>query len=150
MDVTPRPRMRKMKSNLISVIIILPLFFGFFFFIESKVTFNEDSFKVSCPLAANETVLYSEVASVTLKDASNLGERKVGFNIKKIASGTYTSSVYGEYTRSTYEESEAVIVVWKTDGKYLIFSGKTTEATQELWTTLCAKLPETAVINNNL
>ncbi|MBR3972700.1 MAG: SdpI family protein [Oscillospiraceae bacterium] len=100
-------------------------------------TFNEDSFTVDSTFWNPLTVDYEEISNIELRIGGVDGTRTWGFGSWKLLLGAFENKEFGMYTRYTYYEPEACIVVTCGE-KVLVLSGIDEAETTAIYETLAA------------
>lgn len=100
-----------------------------------EVSYQEDYFTVKGTYHGGTTVFYDVVDSVELREGNVPGIRAWGFASGRLLLGTFENEEFGYYTRYTYTNPEACVVVTSGDN-ILVVSGKTAEETQAIYQNL--------------
>ena len=118
---------------LILVFVLVMLFAG-----KVETTFSDDYFTIKASFYDDLTVFYDRVESVEYRDGNVPGSRVFGVGSFRLLLGTFENEEFGNYTRYTYYNPEACVVL-KVNGKTLVLSGKDAEETQEIYRQLVEK-----------
>ena len=103
-----------------------------------ETTFSDDSFTIKASFYDDLTVAYDRVESVEYRDGNVPGSRVFGVGSFRLLLGSFENDEFGNYTRYTYYNPEACVVL-KVNGKTLVLSGKDAEETQEIYRQLVEK-----------
>lgn len=134
------PTMKKLyNGSLVLVVIILIAVCFFLFAGDIDYLYGEDSFTID-PSAWNDlTVEYDAIESIELRKTAVQGSREYGFGSAKLLLGVFKNEEFGMYTRYTYTESEAAVVL-TVNGNILVLAGETLEETQLIYDELTARM----------
>lgn len=111
----------------IAVFVAVMLFTG-----KVETSFGDDSFTVRGSFYGGQTVSYTDVDSVELREGDIPGTRVFGVGSFRLLLGTFRNQEFGTYTRYTYYKPEACVVVHMGD-RVLVLSGKDETQTRELY-----------------
>jgi len=129
------------KAYKISMAAVVLILFGVAAVIitgDINCVFNEDSFTVEATFYDDLTVEYNVIDSIEIRYESIPGTREWGFGSAKLLLGTFHNEEFGMYTRYTYTNSDAAIIVTSGE-KVLVFSGDNTEETEAIYEMLLTK-----------
>ena len=118
---------------LILVFVLVTLFTG-----KVETTFSDDSFTINASFYDDLTVAYDRVESVEYREGNVRGSRVFGVGSFRLLLGSFENEEFGNYTRYTYYNPEACVVL-KANGKTLVLSGKDAEETQAIYQQLLEK-----------
>lgn len=93
----------------------------------------DDGFTVRCGSTKTE-VVYSDIESVTLITALEIGVRSFGMSTFQVDSGTYSNTAYGSYLLLAEKSQKVCYVEVKTkSGDVVVFNQKTEEDTRSAY-----------------
>ena len=118
---------------LILVFVLAMLFSG-----KVETTFSDDSFTIKASYYDDLTVSYDRVEAVEYRDGNVDGSRVFGLGSFRLLLGTFENEEFGNYTRYTYYNPEACVVL-KVNGKTLVLSGRDATETQSIYQQLLDK-----------
>ena len=130
------------KSRKISIILFVPmviLLAVIMFGGNISVELETDRFTVDSNFYDELTVLYDSVDTVEYRDGNMDGVRIMGFGSLKLLIGTFENEEFGNYTRYTYYNPGACIVLTSGE-KVLVISGKDAAETKTLYEALTEKI----------
>jgi uncharacterized membrane protein len=118
------------------IIVILMIFTG-----GLQFELGDDALTVKPTLGGGIELNYSELvdADIEYRDAKVPGTRVMGYGSAKLLYGQFRNDEFGNYTRYTYTDSEASIII-RTESGILVLADETTEKTQAIYTELLAKI----------
>ncbi len=137
--VIPGMDTRAGKSSLIFLILLLAFVAVLMFAGEIDITLGETSFTVDPTFYNGLTVDYDVIESIEYRDGPVNGIRTSGFGSARLLLGFFKNDEFGTYTRYTYTDSDACIVI-RTDSRTLVLAHKETEDTQTLYEELLTKV----------
>ncbi|MDO5544526.1 MAG: SdpI family protein [Eubacteriales bacterium] len=120
------------KLSLIALALVLALVAVTLFTGRVETTFSDDYFSVKASFYDDLTVFYDRVENVEYREGSVEGSRVFGVGSFRLLLGTFENEEFGNYTRYTYYNPEACVVM-KVNGKTLVLSGKDKAETQEIY-----------------
>ena len=123
-------KVSKIVVPLILAGVALLLFTG-----DISYTYNEDSFTVDATYHEALTVDYDVIDSVEFREGNVPGIRIFGFASGRLLLGAFENEEFGQYTRYTYTNPKACVVVTAGE-KILVLSGKTAEETEAIYENL--------------
>ena len=97
-----------------------------------ETTFSEDCFSIKASFYDDLTVFYDRVESVEYREGNVPGSRVFGVGSFRLLLGSFENEEFGNYTRYTYYNPEACVVL-KVNGKTLVLSGKDAAETQSIF-----------------
>ena len=103
-----------------------------------ETDFSEDSFTIKASYYDDLTVFYDRVESVEYRDGNVEGSRVFGIGSFRLLLGNFENEEFGNYTRYTYYNPEACVVL-RVNGKTLVLSGRDKAETQAIYQELLAK-----------
>lgn len=137
LDPLPSLPSRYWKISAAMAIAILVFVAVMLFSGKVETTFGDDSFTVQGSFYGSQSVSYDDVDSVELREGDIPGSRVFGVGSFRVLLGTFQNEEFGNYTRYTYYQPEACIVV-RMGEKVLVLSGKDHAETQEIYDRLLA------------
>lgn len=106
-----------------------------------KMNYGETSFTIEASYWNDMEIDYNEVDNIEYRDERVNGSRVGGFGSFRLMMGTYQNKEFGYYTRYTYANCDASVVLSIGD-REVVLSGKDKESTYaiyEMLTTHCQK-----------
>ena len=100
--------------------------------------FSDNYFTIKASYYDDLTVFYDRIESVEYRDGNVNGSRVFGVGSFRLLLGSFENQEFGNYTRYTYYNPEACVVL-KVNGKTLVLSGKDAAETREIYETLLQK-----------
>ena len=100
-----------------------------------ETTFSDDYFTIKASFYDDLTVFYDRIDSVEYREDNVPGSRVFGVGSFRLLLGSFENEEFGNYTRYTYYNPEACVVM-KVNGKTLVLSGKDAEETQAIYSQL--------------
>lgn len=131
----PTANQKMTKGSMIAVVIILIVILVILFVGSVDVTFGETAFTVDATFHDSLTVEYDAVDSVEYREGNIPGSREWGFGSARLLLGSFRNEEFGAYTRYTYTNPEACIVL-SVGGKILVISGDDAADTRAIYETL--------------
>ena len=128
-------RIARIISLSVVVLVALVLFSG-----GLEYTIEENFLHIDASMHADLTVDLSHVESIVFEEKAMNGTRVWGFGSPKLAMGTFQNDSLGTYTRYTYTQCKAYILL-TVDGQYLVLNAETPEATRELYEQIRNAMP---------
>ncbi len=99
---------------------------------DIKMVYGEESFTIKASYWYDEEIAYEEIESIEYVDGNIRGSRSGGFESFRLQMGTFESKEYGYYTRYTYINCDAGVVLL-VNGKEVVLSGKDKESTKDIY-----------------
>ena len=121
-------------TALILIAVCIMLFTG-----DIHYIYGEDSFTVDPSQWNALTVEYAGIESIEYREEIVPGTREYGYGSPRLLMGTFKNEEFGLYTRYTYTEAEAAVVL-RVKGKVLVLSGETIEDTQMIYDELSGRM----------
>ena len=127
------------KWSRIIPLVLVPIFVIVMF--TGSITFelSPDSLTVDSTFYSPVTVAYEDIDSVELRQGNAPGTRDWGYASGRLLLGSFSSEELGHYTRYTYTNSKAYIVI-TADKNTLVIADRNPEDTQILYENLCEKI----------
>ncbi len=130
----------KMGKGSLAALIVLPvLVAGLLFTGDIGYQFREDSLYIEADYYGDYVVAYDSIQDLELREMNMDGIRVNGFGSFRLLMGYFQNQEFGTYTRYTYCDPEACVVVYLKN-QILVLSGATREETQALYTQLLEKV----------
>ena len=134
----------KFKKNIaiifgVSAIILVAVFAVLFNSGHVDAYLEDDALVIDATLM-HKTVKYADIESVELRDEFDTGNRVVGFNGLKVATGTFRNDEFGKYELAIHSGMRPVIVVHCTDGGVLVFDAGSPDNTREMFKDLQSRI----------
>lgn len=101
--------------------------------------FSETGFTIDADYYSDLTVSYDSIDSVKLVEGNVSGVRVAGFGSPRLLMGTFRNDILGTYTRYTYGNPEACVIL-TSGSRFLVLSAKTVPETEELYRQLKAAI----------
>lgn len=128
------PAMFKKAGKLSIVIVTLILIFVCWVMFTGDITmsYGATSFTIEASFHDDLTVEYSAIDSIEFREENVSGTRVWGFGSGRLLLGTFENEEFGTYTRYTYTNPEACIVMTAGE-KTLVISSKTASQTKAIY-----------------
>lgn len=106
-----------------------------------KFEFGEDAIKIQPSFGGGVELEYLDLVDATIeyRDEKVPGTRVMGYGSMKLLYGTFHNDEFGNYTRYTYTDSEASIVIYIGDD-VIVLADETAELTRALYDELRLKI----------
>ena len=118
------------------VIIFSLVVFGIVGFIlvsgNIDIIYHEPSFSIKASYWNDQEIFYNEIDEIEYRDEEISGARTAGFGSLRLLMGQFKNEEFGYYTRYTYNNCDAGIVL-HVDDKVYVISGKDQESTKEIY-----------------
>lgn len=138
MEPIPSVHTRAGKIGTVLGLAILLFALAMLFTGKVETDFSEDSFTIKASYYDDLTVFYNRVESVEYRDGNVDGSRVFGIGSFRLLLGNFENEEFGNYTRYTYYNPEACVVL-QVGGKTLVLSGRDKAETQAIYQELLAK-----------
>lgn len=128
----------------VTLIIMAVLFVMVAFLLFSghvDVIYADDSFTLEASFWQDLTVNYDDIESIEYRSGNVDGTRTWGLGSFRLLLGSFENEQFGSYTRYTYYNPEACIVL-TVNGKTLVISGADSAETAAIYDALSARLEE--------
>ena len=120
--------------------VILILFVGALMFTgDITVQYQEETFTVEADFSKDLTMAYEEITSLEYRDTDHRGSRVAGVASSRLLTGTFRNEEFGSYTRCSYTQCDACVVV-KTEKKVYVINGPDAEQTKMIYEKLREKM----------
>ena len=129
------PAHSKTYTVIISIIVgaIILLAISVCFTGNIKMLWHTDSFTVEASYNEDLVIKYSDIESVEFRENAELGERVIGFGTPRLSVGLFHNKEFGNYTRYTYTQCDACVVLTLKDNKTVVLSRPDTAQTQGIY-----------------
>ena len=134
----PKKNAKAIKIGLIITAVVLVFVCVILFTGSIHVVFGEDAFTVEASYYDDLTVAYESVTAVEYREGSVTGVRTFGFGSFRLLMGSFENQEFGPYTRYTYYNPDACVVL-RCGEKTLVLSGADTAETQQIYRLLLEK-----------
>lgn len=138
MEPIPSVHTRAGKIGTVLGLAILLFALAMLFTGKVETTFSDDYFSIKASYYDDLTVFYDRVESVEYRDGNVEGSRVFGVGSFRLLLGNFENEEFGNYTRYTYYNPEACVVL-QVGGKTLVLSGRDRAETQAIYQELLAK-----------
>ena len=131
----------KIRNRIVRVLVIAILIGCAFimFFGSIEFDFGEDALVMDASFSAPVYLSYDSIEDVEFREGNVPGIRTAGFSSMRLLTGWFENEEFGTYSRYTYYNPDACIVV-TAKGETLVFSGKDAAETTEIYNTLLGKI----------
>lgn len=129
-------RMGKAGSVIAMAVVAFVLVMLFTGSVETE--FADEYFTIKASFYDDLTVFYDRIESVEYRDGNVSGSRVFGVGSFRLLLGSFENQEFGNYTRYTYYNPEACVVL-KTGDNTLVLSGKDAAETRQIYETLLQK-----------
>ena len=102
-------------------------------------TLNDDNLHVTA-LFVDETVQYTDITSVELRENFDYGNRRAGFNGMGYESGRYENAEFGSYLLAVHKDVNRTIVVTYGSGQHIAFNLGSNDDTSAFYTELNSRI----------
>lgn len=130
--LTPLPNSKATKGALLVTAVLLVFVAAMLFTGSIQVRFGDTAFTVEASYYDDLTVPYNTVESIEYRDGNVDGTRTWGVGSFRLLLGFFQNQEFGAYTRYTYYDPEACVVL-TVEGKTLVLSGRDAEETQSIY-----------------
>ena len=103
-----------------------------------RYTFQNSAMQVDVTYYGGETISYSKIDTVELRQENIQGSRIWGLGSFRLLAGLFESQELGQYTRMTYTNPHSGIILKTTDGHTYVLSGKDPAETEALYKQILA------------
>ena len=131
--LTLNPKLTKVSIILLAVILIFTL--SIMFSGDLKYTFGDDRFNIEADWYSDLSLRYDAIEDLEYREESVPGLRVGGFGSFRLLMGFFENEEFGTYTRYTYYDPEACIIL-KTQRQTFVLSAKTARETHEIYNLL--------------
>lgn len=97
-----------------------------------RIEYEDTSFTIQGSYWSDLTIDYDEIESMEYRDEKIDGSRTGGFGSPRLLMGNFKNSEFGNYTRYTYTNCEAGVVL-TINRRKVVISGKDEESTREIY-----------------
>lgn len=120
------------KGSIIFCLVIFAIAGVLLFTGDIEISYQESSFTIEASYWYDKEVAYDEIDEIEYRDEKVSGSRIGGFGSFRLLLGDFKNDEFGNYTRYTYKNCEAGVVLW-IDGRELVISGKDKESTRMIY-----------------
>lgn len=137
----PRSKAEKAAVGIIAGIVSALLLGAAVLIFTGKIAlhFEDTSFRISATYWSDLEVDYSEIDSVSYREALDTGERVNGLGSLRLLSGNFQNEEFGRYTLYAYTGADAYVVL-EIGEKTLVIGMKSSEETREIYRSLSERL----------
>lgn len=100
------------------------------------VEYGDTSFTIKASYWYDKEVAYDEVVQIEYRDEKVAGSRVAGFGSFRLLMGDFKNEQLGNYTRYTYANCDAGVILYLENEKELVLSGKDRESTRQIYENL--------------
>ena len=123
----------KMEKGIIIFTVVVLVFVGLILTTGNiKMQYGEKSFTIQASYWMDQEVNYEKIDSIEYRDEKISGSRTGGFGSFRLLMGSFKNEEFGNYTRYTYKNCDAGIVLI-VNGKELVISGRNQEETRTIY-----------------
>ena len=97
-----------------------------------KIHYGEDAFTIQASYWMDKEVDYEKIDRIEYRDEKISGSRTGGFGSFRLLMGSFKNEEFGNYTRYTYKNCDAGIVL-VVNGNEMIISGRDQEETRVIY-----------------
>lgn len=97
-----------------------------------EIVYHEPSFTIKASYWYDEEIFYDEIERIEYRDEKVSGSRTAGFGSLRLLMGEFNNDEFGNYTRYTYENCDAGVVLL-VDGREVVISGKDKKTTRKIY-----------------
>ena len=124
---------KKAKIAVISVTVVLLIVVAVLLFTGSlKYVYSEDALTVEATYYEDLTIRYDEIENIKYLEDVDFGHRQYGYGSFKLSMGIYKCDQFGKYTRYTYNDCDACVVL-TVKGKTVVLNESDAMKTKELY-----------------
>ena len=124
------PKLTKTGMVLLAVILIFTL--SMLFSGDLKYTFSNTGFTIEADWYSDLTIRYETIEDLEYREEAVSGRRVGGFGSFRLLMGFFENEEFGTYTRYTYHDPEACIIL-RTERQTFVLSAKTARETKEIY-----------------
>ena len=119
---------------LVAILCAVMLFTG-----DVEATVGEDALTVKAAYSSDLVIRYEDIDAAEYREGRVDGERVYGVGSPRLLTGTFRNEEFGNYTRYTYTNDTAHLIL-TVDGKTVVISTGDAAKTQEIYQTILAKI----------
>ena len=119
---------------LVAILCAVMLFTG-----DVEATAGEDALTVKAAYSSDLVIRYEDIDAAEYREGRVDGERVYGVGSPRLLTGTFRNEEFGNYTRYTYTNDTAHLIL-TVDGKTVVISTGDAAKTQEIYQTILAKI----------
>ena len=120
------------KGSAVGLILLTVLLCGILFFGDIHYVFTENSLFIDTNMYTDYNLRFETIENVEFREGNVPGLRVGGFGTFRLLMGWFENEEFGTYTRYTYYNPDACVVI-TTDSGALVLSAETEEETRELY-----------------
>ncbi len=113
--------------TIVLVVVMILMFTG-----DIDVEYNEENIKIEASYYNDHYVAYDSITDIEYRESGDLGTRVFGYGSPRLSMGGFQNEEFGTYTRYTYTQCDAHVVVIA-DGHEIVLGGKTAEETRAIY-----------------
>lgn len=137
--LTPLPNSKATKGALLVTAVLLVFVAAMLFTGSIQVRFGDTAFTVEASYYDDLTVNYADISDLEYRDSNIDGTRTWGVGSFRLLLGFFQNQEFGAYTRYTYYNPEACVVL-TVKGKTLVLSGKDAQETKGIYQQLLERV----------
>ena len=100
--------------------------------------YGEDAVLIRASYWSDLSIRYEDITSIEYRAEDVPGSRTGGLGSFRLLLGSFRNDEFGSYTRYTYTDCEACVVLTER-GKTVVLSGENTDATRAIYDALCRR-----------
>lgn len=127
------------KGSIVFLVVLLVFVVVILFTGDLEYSFGEDAMTIRADWYSDLTVKYESVDSIEYRDGKIPGLRVGGFGSFRLLMGFFKNEEFGTYTRYTYYDPEACVVL-TTGSRTIVLSGENGAETAALYERLLEKI----------
>ncbi len=135
----PKPVTKGSKLATVFMVLLLVFVVGLMFTGDLEYRLEEEYFCIEASYYNDLTLFYDVIEAVEYRDGNIPGTRVGGFGSGRLLMGFFQNDEFGTYTRYTYTNPEACVIVTASRETYVL-SGKNMAETQTLYQALQQKI----------
>lgn len=135
------PKGKLGKGSLIALAVLLALLAVVMFTGEIDFVFREDYLFIDTNMYSDHILYYDVIESVEYREGNVDGLRVGGYGSMRLLMGYFENDEFGVYTRYTYYQPEACVVV-TTDSRTFVLSAEDAAGTRAIYNALVEKASE--------
>lgn len=103
--------------------------------------YGEDNVEIEMTYHSNTAIAYDGIEAIEYREDFAAGIRVMGFGSPRLSMGAYKNEEFGNYTRYTYTQCDAVVVL-TVKGEKIAINGKNAEETRAIYKSLTERIGE--------
>ncbi len=108
---------------------------------DIQLQYGEETFTIEASYWSDKEIAYEDIQSIEYVDKKVSGSRVGGFGSFRLMMGNFKNKEYGSYTRYTYADCDAGVVLVVND-REVVISGKDKEATKAIYEELLERMSQ--------